>query len=45
MLNAGLAGKRIELRHQRNPDVGFDCIASSPGQHVLTSNPVSMSNI
>ncbi|KAK9839357.1 hypothetical protein WJX84_007602 [Apatococcus fuscideae] len=36
----GLAGKRIELRHQRNPDVAFDCVASSPGQPHATPNEV-----
>lgn len=25
-------GKDIELRHQRNPDVTFDCVRASPGQ-------------
>ena len=25
-------GKDIELRHQRNPDVTFDCLASLPGK-------------
>ena len=25
-------GKDIELRHQRNPDVTFDCVRASPGE-------------
>ncbi|KAK9867049.1 hypothetical protein WJX84_006607 [Apatococcus fuscideae] len=36
----GLAGKRIELRHQRNPDAAFDCIAASPGQPHATPEEV-----
>jgi len=32
-------GKDIELRHQRNPDVTFDCIAASPEGGLVKSIP------
>ena len=42
VMRAGV-GKDIELRHQRNPDVIFDCIRSTSGASPMAASILCMS--